>query len=121
MEKLRAEYAELQEVIADLKDILADEGRRKDIIKEELRELKEVMENEESKQRREEEFGDVLFSLINYARFIDVDPETALERINQKFKRRFEYIEAQADRPLQDMSLEEMDALWNEAKTVRKN
>jgi len=69
---------------------------------------------------REEEFGDILFSLINYARFEGIEPETALERVNQKFKKRFEYIEANADKALIEMSLEEMDALWNKAKTVRE-
>jgi XTP/dITP diphosphohydrolase len=64
----------------------------------------------------EDEFGDVLFSLVNYARFVGVDPETALERVNRKFKRRLGYIEANAPRPLKDMTLGEMDALWNEAK-----
>ena len=65
----------------------------------------------------EEEFGGVLFSLVNYARFIGVDPETALERVNRKFKSRFEYIEKNASRPLKDMTLEEMEVLWQEAKT----
>ncbi len=69
----------------------------------------------------EEEFGDVLFALVNYARFIGVDPETALERVNRKFKRRFEFIESNAPRPLQEMSLAEMDGLWNEAKALEKN
>ena len=85
-------------------------------VEEEIAELKETVEKEESQERREEEFGDVLFSMINYARFIGVDPETALEKTNRKFKKRFEYIEAQAPRDLNDMNLEEMDALWNEAK-----
>jgi len=53
---------------------------------------------------------------INYARFVGIDPETALERTNRKFKTRFEYIEKQAPKPLDEMSLEEMDILWNEAK-----
>jgi MazG family protein len=83
-------------------------------VEEELAELKEAVESIPDK--KEEEFGDVLFSLINYARFIDVDPETALEKTNRKFKKRFEYIEANAPRPLEDMSLAEMDALWNAAK-----
>jgi XTP/dITP diphosphohydrolase len=87
-------------------------------VEEEITELREVIEKEEDMKRREEEFGDVLFSMINYARFIDVDPETALERINQKFKRRFEYIEANAPKALTEMTLEEMDALWNKAKTL---
>jgi len=53
---------------------------------------------------------------INYARFQNIDPETALERINQKFKKRFEYIEEHAPKSMDKMSLAEMDALWNEAK-----
>jgi XTP/dITP diphosphohydrolase len=68
------------------------------------------------KEDIEEEFGDVLFSLVNYARFIGVDPETALERVNKKFKSRFEYIEKNAPRQLSEMTLAEMDVLWNEAK-----
>ena len=71
-------------------------------------------------EKREDEFGDVLFSLINYARFVDVDPETALEKTNRKFKRRFEYVEKHAPRPLEDMSLAEMDALWDEAKAIER-
>jgi XTP/dITP diphosphohydrolase len=89
-------------------------------VEEEMAEFKEAVESGESQERKEEEFGDILFSLINYARFEKIDPETALERINQKFKRRFEYIEARADRPLVEMSLAEMDALWNEAKGLKK-
>ena len=72
--------------------------------------------NDGSKEELENEFGDILFSLINYARFIGIDPETSLERVNLKFKRRFEYIEAKAPKSLTDMTLDEMDALWNEAK-----
>ena len=85
-------------------------------VEEELSELKEVMDKESAQAKKEEEFGDVLFSLINYARYLNIDPETALERVNQKFKRRFEYIEAHAPKALTEMSLAEMDALWNEAK-----
>jgi XTP/dITP diphosphohydrolase len=87
-------------------------------VEEEMAEFKEAMQQDFSPEKKEEEFGDVLFSLINYARFIDIDPETALEKVNQKFKKRFEYIEAHADKDLNDMSLGEMDALWNKAKTV---
>ncbi len=83
-------------------------------VEEEIGELKEAMTL--SQNEREEEFGDVLFSLINYARFINVDPETALEKINLKFKRRFEFIETNAPKPMEDMTLTEMDTLWNEAK-----
>ena len=81
--------------------------------------MKETLDLDLSQERKEEEFGDVIFSLINYARFKGIDPETALERINLKFKTRFEYIEANADRDLEEMSLEEMDKLWNEAKTPK--
>ncbi|MBT8220378.1 MAG: nucleoside triphosphate pyrophosphohydrolase [Bacteroidia bacterium] len=87
-----------------------------DKVQEELDELKEVVEISDSQERIEEEFGDVLFSLINYARFLKIDPETALEKINRKFKSRFEYIEANAPKPLEEMTLTEMDGLWNEAK-----
>lgn len=89
-----------------------------DKVEEELAEFKETLDQDMSPEKREEEFGDVLFSLINYARWQGIDPETALERVNQKFKRRFEYIESHATRNLQDMSLAEMDALWNEAKKM---
>lgn len=85
-------------------------------VEEEMAEFKEALAEQESREKQEEEFGDVLFSLINYARFQGIDPETALERVNQKFKKRFEYIEAKAPKDLQEMTLEEMDALWNEAK-----
>ncbi len=87
-----------------------------DKVEEEIIELKEALH--ETQLRKEEEFGDVMFALINYARFIGVDPESALENTNRKFKKRFEYIEANAKKPLDEMSLNEMDALWNEAKKV---
>lgn len=86
-------------------------------VEEELGEFKEVMDKGESQKRKEEEFGDLLFSLINYARFQNIDPETALERINKKFKSRFEYIESNATKSLKEMTLAEMDVLWNEAKS----
>jgi XTP/dITP diphosphohydrolase len=62
------------------------------------------------------EFGDVLFALINYARFSGIDPEAALERTNRKFMYRFRYIEENAPKPLVEMTLAEMDQLWDEAK-----
>lgn len=89
-------------------------------VEEEIGELKEALDLADS-AKIEEEFGDVLFSMINYARFIGIDPETALEKINKKFKRRFEYIEANATKTLEDMTLDEMDELWNEAKTKKLN
>ena len=86
-------------------------------VEEELAELREAVDNHFPKDKIEEEFGDVLFALVNYARFLGIEPETALERVNKKFKQRFEYIEKNAPRNLNDMSLGEMDHLWNEAKT----
>jgi len=88
-------------------------------LEEEIAELKEAV-SEKDQAHIEEEFGDVLFSMINYSRFIGVDPETALEKINKKFKSRFEYIEANAPKSLDDMTLEEMDGLWNKAKEEQK-
>ena len=85
-------------------------------VEEELEEFREEVRKGTDKAALEEEFGDILFSLINFARYKGIDPETALERVNLKFKRRFEYIESRAPRPLQEMTLGEMDALWNEAK-----
>jgi XTP/dITP diphosphohydrolase len=86
-------------------------------VEEEINEFKEVSDSGDT-QRIEEEFGDILFSLINYARYEGINPETALERVNRKFKYRFEFIEENADQPLKDMSLEQMDALWLKAKMV---
>lgn len=90
-------------------------------VEEEIGELRENIAGNAPKDDIEEEFGDVLFSLVNYARFIGIDPETALERVNKKFKSRFEYIEKNAPRPLAEMTLAEMDVLWNEAKKRGKN
>jgi MazG family protein len=87
-----------------------------DKVKEEMTELEEAVSVGNQKEI-ELEFGDVLFALINYARFLKVDPENALEKVNRKFKSRFEYIEAQAPKALKEMTLGEMDALWNQAKS----
>lgn len=84
-------------------------------VEEEITEFKEVIESMDQ-ERKEEEFGDILFSMINYARFEGINPETALERVNRKFKKRFEYIENNANKSLTEMTLEEMDVLWNLAK-----
>lgn len=87
-------------------------------VREELGEL-EVELQREDKQHSEEELGDFLFSVINAARLYKLNPDNALEHTNQKFIRRFNYIEQhsiKAGRPLTEMTLEEMDALWNEAK-----
>ena len=86
-------------------------------VEEELAELRDAIQTED-KSRQEEEFGDVFFSLINYARFLGIDPETALEKTNRKFKKRFEYIESKSEKPLKDMTLEEMDVLWEQAKNL---
>ena len=70
-------------------------------------------------EKIEDEFGDLLFALVNYSRFLKIDPESAHERTNIKFIRRFKFIEERAEqmkKTLHDMTLEEMDAIWNEAK-----
>ncbi|MEN9686837.1 MAG: nucleoside triphosphate pyrophosphohydrolase [Bacteroidota bacterium] len=87
-------------------------------VEEEIGELKEAIQHAKQDEI-DEEFGDVLFSLINYARFLQVDAEGVLEKTNKKFIHRFQQMEAIALRSgkhLQDMSLEEMDGLWNEVK-----
>ena len=73
------------------------------------------------KEKAEAEFGDVMFSLINAARLYKINPDNALERTNQKFIKRFNYLEehtTKQGRQLTDMSLTEMDAIWNEAKKL---
>ena len=85
---------------------------------EELAELDEAMVQGDS-EAMEAEFGDVLFSLINYARFLKINPESALERTNQKFIQRFQFIESQAKEKgssIEKLSLDEMEALWQQAK-----
>lgn len=87
-------------------------------VQEELNEFQEEVAKGNS-TKSEEEFGDVLFSLINYARFLKINPDSALERTNQKFISRFNYLETKAlelGKPLQEMSLKEMEAYWVEAK-----
>lgn len=89
-----------------------------DKVAEELGELRAELEKDD-KERSTSEFGDFLFSLINVSRLYHINPDNALESTNQKFIRRFNYVEAQAKaqgRRLQDMTLQEMDALWDEAK-----
>lgn len=90
----------------------------KEKVNEEIQELYEAVATKEQ-PKIEEEFGDVLFALVNYARFAKVDPENALEKTNKKFIKRFQYIEQMAkeqNKVLHDMTLGEMDALWNKAK-----
>jgi len=87
-------------------------------VKEELDELQHEVTTE-NQDKIEAEFGDVLFSMINYARFLGVNPENALERTNKKFITRFQYLEQKAKenhKALKDMTLEEMDVFWEEAK-----
>ena len=93
-------------------------GQVWDKVEEEMGELKSAVDSNASTAEIELELGDVFFALINYARFLKLDPETALEKVNQKFKNRFQYIEQHAGKPLDEMSLEEMDVLWNEAKSI---
>lgn len=88
-------------------------------VKEEFNELMVELPIENNHQNIENEFGDLLFALINWSRFIDVNPEDALERTNKKFKQRLQYIEQKAlenNKQLHDMTLAEMDIWWNEAK-----
>ncbi len=90
-----------------------------DKVHEELEELRKEVEQGAEARKVEGEFGDLLFALINYARFIGVNPENALERTNKKFVKRFEYLEAEAKKSGKDMrkmSLAEMDVFWHEAK-----
>jgi len=90
-------------------------------VEEEIGEFRHEAVNGGSKEKLEDEFGDILFSLINYARFIDVNPEDALERTNKKFIRRFKYLEQEAlkaGKSLHDMKLAEMDVYWNQAKEL---
>jgi XTP/dITP diphosphohydrolase len=90
-------------------------------VEEELNEFKHEVETKASHEKKEAEFGDVLFSLINYARFIGINPEDALERTNKKFIKRFQYLEAEAGKSgksLSEMTLAEMDAYWNKAKEL---
>ena len=87
-------------------------------LQEELGELQHEI-NTANKDKMEAEFGDVMFSMINYARFLGINPENALERTNKKFINRFQYLEEKAkeqNKALKDMSLAEMDVFWNEAK-----
>ncbi|MFY8171967.1 MAG: nucleoside triphosphate pyrophosphohydrolase [Sphingobacteriaceae bacterium] len=92
-------------------------------VEEELGEFKaeynDKMPSEIDMDKAEAEFGDLLFSLVNYARFIKINPEDALEKTNKKFIHRFKYLENKAlemGKPLKDMTLAEMDVFWNEAK-----
>lgn len=95
-------------------------------MEEEMREFRTEVEAASAEDSNHEkimsEFGDLLFSLVNYARFINIDPEEALERTNKKFIHRFQYLEsesAKAGRKLEEMTLEEMDIYWERAKKLK--
>ncbi len=92
-----------------------------DKVQEEMQELKYEVDNAHSKEKMENELGDLMFSIINYARFIGVNPEDALEKTNRKFIHRFQHLESKAKeigKSLKDMSLDEMDVFWEEAKKM---
>jgi len=83
-----------------------------DKLKEELAELHAAS----SPDQKEDELGDMLFVIVNIARFLKVDPEQALRRTNAKFRRRFSHVETGLGKPLADATIEEMEALWQDAK-----
>ena len=88
-------------------------------VEEELQEFKDEIDRHSDKA--EEEFGDVLFALVNYARFVHINPDDALEKTNRKFIRRFQYIEEQSQKigkKLTDLSLEQMEEYWQQAKQL---
>jgi len=90
---------------------------------EEMKELRNEVEHEGNLEKKEDEMGDLLFAMVNYARFIGVNPEDALEKTNRKFIQRFQYIEDEAmklHKPLQEMTLTEMDKFWIEAKKLER-
>jgi MazG family protein len=89
-------------------------------VEEELKEFKAEVANS-NQDAMENEFGDVLFSMINYARFLNINPENALEKTNKKFTKRFQYLESKANvlnKSLSEMTLAEMDVFWEEAKSL---
>lgn len=97
-----------------------EKGQIWEKVAEELSELKTEI-NKPDKEKIESEFGDLFFSLINAARLYDIDPETALEKTNKKFIKRFNYLEektSKSGKKLKDMTLDEMDELWEEAKRL---
>lgn len=92
-------------------------------VEEELDEFKKEVDRKDQ-DKMEDEFGDVLFSIINYARFLKINPEIALERTNKKFIKRFKYLERQANikkLSLINMTLEEMNIIWEEAKSCQSS
>lgn len=90
-------------------------------VEEEINEFKAEVDSKSDSDKIESEFGDVLFSLINYARFLNINPENALEKTNKKFIKRFQFLEAEASKSgkqLSEMTLAEMDVYWNKAKLL---
>ena len=113
-DKVLEELNELAELTSQIPQSMSEQTNRKG-----LRHIEAEDISPELHARIEDEFGDLLFALVNYARFIGVNPEDALERTNKKFIRRFQYLEQQAatsGRALKDMTLAEMDVYWEEAK-----
>jgi XTP/dITP diphosphohydrolase len=114
-DKVHEEYRELQAELTSLKE-------QREALEKAGVDKKDVRYHE-NRLRAEQEFGDLLFSLVNAGRLYKINPDNALERTNQKFIRRFGYVEQKAKdmgRELKDLTLGEMDALWNEAKQLER-
>jgi XTP/dITP diphosphohydrolase len=98
-----------------------DWKNKEEVWKKVEEELEEIKGAESNHEELENEFGDLFFSLVNYSRFLDINPENALRRTNEKFIRRFQYVEKrinESGKSLQDSNLEEMDTHWNESKKL---
>lgn len=94
---------------------------RKEQVWEKVEEEMKEFQTETDKEKKMQEFGDLIFSLVNYARFLDIDPEEALERTNKKFIKRFQFLETESakdGKKLGEMTLAEMDVYWNRAKSL---
>ncbi len=113
----------IQDKVAGVGFDWEEPGQVWDKVQEELSELQEEVQSG-NLDRMEAEFGDVLFSIVNYGRFLNINPENALERTNKKFLKRFQYLEQKATemgKSLKDMTLAEMDIFWEEAKKLPAN
>ncbi|MFV0540661.1 MAG: nucleoside triphosphate pyrophosphohydrolase [Aestuariibaculum sp.] len=112
----------IQEKVAGVGFDWEQPGQVWEKVEEELLEFKTEVEKD-NQDTMESEFGDVMFSLVNYARFLNINPENALERTNKKFIKRFKYLEEKTqalNKPLKEMTLTEMDVFWEEAKRIPK-
>lgn len=92
-----------------------------DKVQEEMSELKHEVDTGGNKEKMEDELGDLLFALVNYARYIGINPEDALEKTNKKFIRRFQFIETESvkdGKHIESMTLDEMDVYWDKAKSL---